>query len=650
MKSLKSGWCLFAIVLLLCASGCQSRTENSPTPTVGRAEGGGVDVGNMNAISVPGTHLVVTPPETWRQTISKDELLYQGPAGTSVRFSLSDLTDVTSPRAESLKLILDAREPRNQHKIVRFNGLEGVRTEWSSAGRMGRVRLYLVSELSDFVKVEMDFANAPGEVEEAEKLARSARILYKGQAIQGSLPQVVPISDIADRAYSFSGDCIGYHSVGCRGVYVEIRKSMIENQFMLSIGTSGADTGRIVELGPEAEVPFDQIRVEGPFLVSPDSQTRLEDIYARFSPDNRVPERNSMMVRPGYTYLLRTIAWPEEDLITKVRVESRNGVASLTYEKLVSVPESELQRQVDAINQYTRIVDVPKSSGEVVLFNRSVYGAYSYAGFNFEYGTSGNHFITANSWDLLYTGGSMGLGPSAVTGHLSDIVDLGEGRSLESVTKEDLPNGNDWEAGAHSYQPVRDHTYLVWNVTRDRRMIIGAVKVVEIAEDRAWILLQWRRVSIEEAPRTQRWIELGAGDEVKSVTLRYRPGLAIVEDSQSFSLLSGQNGASSPDTIIWTGALYTDTRPFKSESGFFRLPDGSRLSSIDVATIEGLRGRFAPSVNEPKAGQIYAFRSENYQYRVLGVIEVRAIRGFEIELGIRVLSRARAPHGWPIQW
>lgn len=624
-------------------------TGSSGTSRGGRAQGGGVDVGNMQSVSIPRTSMVVSQPANWNATSTETSLtLASAGSDAQIEFGPSDLA-LTSPNALGIKAALDARDRGRDHRIVRFNGLEGVRTD-SVPGADGRLRseLYIVSEMSDFVRVRLSAGNARAKAD-AERVLGTTRLLYRGAALNQS-EHTVDFDPAWPALYSFSRNCLRPTDPNCgTGVTASFHSQRSRDgsdELWMRLGNAGGESGRIVDLGPEAEVPFAEVRIDGQFLLSRASRTPLADVYVEFTPREQNIERREIVIQTGRVYLLRTISWPDEDMLVKVRFDhvAPNRVR-MVYQNLAAVPRETLQRQIDAINAYTRAVETPRERGEVTLYNRGYFDSYPYASFNFQHATSGNLFITFNSWDVLLSGErTTGANPRLSTPHsgnsIGSVVDLGAERTLDSVSQSDVPDFNhynrdrDWQGST----PIEGHTYLVWHLNYGSgTLTVGALRVLQQAA--SFTRLEWRRVSIGPAPHFQRWIPLPGNDGVREFSLGPNGHCFLVSET------CGEQGIYEESHLYSGGrsTLSIDTRPFTGTNGFLVLPSGTSFESVTADSLSAIREPGQPHIRDPQPGAVILVRHESFFFNSLAVMEIVSVDSTGIHGRIRTLTRARTP-------
>jgi len=645
MKSTLVLLTLLSLTLAACSPRGSQRSEPSKAQ-------GGVDVGNLQSTDVPATSAWMSYPSNWNSSKTGTELKLQNSSGSSVRAERAQIPDLASPTAISLQRYLQSKHPTRQYKIINLNGLEGVRADLLNNADRRQSDLYLVSELRDFIHIESDLLQTSGGIAQGEAILLTVRIRYAGVPYPSHAPKTVTIGQIEQQdtetsVYSLQDDCFSYSS-DCQtrqGVGI----GFYEKE--LNIGLAGYDTGRVVELGTQLQVPFEAIRVEGEFLVAPASTTPLSDIYTMFTPRNPQKDQSRLELKEGSVYLIRTISWPDEDMITKVRVDKLTAhSATLTYQKLVQVTTTTLQKQVDQLNQYTLEFEKPRERGEVTLFSRSHWDSSPYASFNFEYSTSGNMHITHNSWDLMFENGDDGkptLSSSYSGSGLGQVIDMGV-MDLNAVKLSHFPDPNGFSRDTDGAQARLGHTYLVYTYdysSDQNSAVFGAVQVLSLDPQGKWVQLRFRRLQVRQADHFQKWISLTTPQGVQTVTLQK------TADSRTsvflpFITKRADQGSHYYEDISFSdygpqdSYLRVDSRPFGADRGFFKLGAGRALESVTLAEIEALRGQFSHYA-PLEAGTLYAVLLENYYNKTVMVMRVDRLQPGSTQLSMRYLARAK---------
>lgn len=633
---------------------CSSPNDKKITPPRFK---GGVDVGNMTSALVPQTNATVSYPNHWSSSSSNNVLLVKNKSGSTIEAKKSEITDLISPTAISLQQYLKSKYPGRDYKIISLNGFEGVRAELVDTAASKSSDLYLVSELKDFIHIQSNLKKDDNGIAEGDNIILTVRVKYQGVPYQNAQVKTVTLEARTSEesryrfAYSFWGDCYTYSDQGCNpsgGVAVTY-----ERRF--SVGASGYDHGRVVELGPESQIPFDSIKVDGEYLVAPLSNTLISDIYTMFTPKNPQKDQGSIELKEGYVYLVRTISWPEEDLITKMRVEKINGgdVATITYQKLVYVKEEELQKQIDLVNKNTIENEMPNSNGEVTLYNRSVWGNYYYASFNFQYSTSGNMFITFNGWDFNFDNGCSGelsFQSSHSGSGIGQVIDLGI-KEINTVTQADFPDPNTYKRDC-GVEVVKGHTYAIYRYDsgeENASAIFGAVQVLDIDPNKTWVRLKFRRIKIASADYFQKWIQLSVPQGIQTVVLE-KTDNRLTTKFYPFINKRGDRGSHYYEEMGFsaysgdTDNLTVDSRPYGNKRGFYKLGTNASLDSVTVADIEALKGKFDRSIEFNK-GDVIAVLLDNYYDRTVMVMRVEEhTLNQSVKLSIKYLQRAKAPY------
>jgi len=646
---------LMILIAMLCVVACSPKDGDKGQDPL-RANGG-VDVGNMTSAIVPQTNASISYPNNWSSTSASNVLSVKNKSGSSIEAKKSEITDLSSPSAASLQQYLKTKYPDRSYKIVSFNGFEGVRAELVDTPSAKSSDLYIVSELKDFIHIQSNLKKDDNGIAEGDDIILTVRVKYQGVPYQNAQVKTVTLeartnSTSVDRhAYSLWGDCYTYSDQACNpsgGVAVAYERNFL-------IGTAGYDHGRVVELGPESQILFDSIRVDGDYLVAPLSNIPISDIYTAFTPKDLQVDQDSIELKEGYVYLVRTTSWPDEDLITKMRVEKVNGgdSAKITYQKLVYVKKDELQKQIDSINKNTIDNEMPISNGEVLLYNQSVWNNYFYASFNFQYSTSGNMFITHNGWDLSLSNGCSGKLSFSVphTGSgIGQATDLGS-KDIGAVALTDFPDPNTYKQDC-GIDVVKGHTYAVYHYAYGddtASAIFGAVQVVDIDPTNKWARLKFRRIKIGPADYFQKWVGLAVPQGIQKVVLE-KTNDWLTARFYPFINKRGDQGSHYYEEIdfsAYSGSqdyLSTDSRPYGNKRGFYKLGNNVAFDSVTIADVEALKGKFDRDVQFTK-GDVIAVLLDNYYDRTVMVMRVDEHKPNQsVELSIKYLERAKAPY------
>lgn len=492
------------LVLCFLFFSCAKESDRTINPKTIQNQGG-VDVGNMSssAVSIPLTNASLTVPGNWT-AITHDNILTLTNSGSStIKASRADIIDLVSPSQTALEQYLESQYPERDYKFIEINGLKGVRAEVLASFDETKSDIYLVSELHDFIHITSDLRTDINGLADGEKIILTVRLKYEGEAVKNSVSHTIVVTK---NSYSLSGDC---------EISFDIDPSSRKKCSGAPLNFSGSSIwlweGRIVELGTESEIPFDSIKVEGEYLVAPQTKISIADIYSTFTPKKQSVEQNELPVKAGHIYLLRTVDWPNEDLIVKIKVEElvEHKSLKITYQKLVTVPAKVLKKNVTIINKNTLENEMPLQTGEVTLYNRSATKNFYYASFNFQYSTSGNRFITNGNWDLTFHDFCESGEPRLLSGQTNESFDdtsVGaiiplENKNLDSVNKEDFtesefklsPCGITLEIGK-TYGVLHRNIYYE---------TLGAIQVIDLDKNNRWVRLKFRRISVIQNEKHQ---------------------------------------------------------------------------------------------------------------------------------------------------
>jgi len=632
------------LLLTVVIAACSTNGDKKHDPYKAQ---GGVDVGNMQSAMVPMTNASMSYPNSWSSSSTGNILSIQNKSGSVIEAKKSEITDLSSPNAIALQQYLKQKYPNREYKIVNFNGFEGVRAELVNATDQKSSDLYLISELKDFIHIQSNLKKSDNGITQGDQIILTVRVKYQGLPFQNSQVKTVILEARSDgaidrHAYSLWGDCYTYSDHDCNPSGVAIT---YKNDF--HIGTAGYDHGRVVELGSEKQIPFDSIKVDGEYLVAPISNIPISDIYTVFTPKDPQEDRDYIDLKEGYVYLLRTISWPDEDLITKMRVEKLNGgsSATITYQKLVYVKKDELQKQIDLINKFTLENELPLSAGEVTLFNRSIWNNYFYASFNLQYSTSGNMFITHNGWDLTFSNGCSG-NPSLNVPHtgagIGQVIDLGV-KELSAVAASDFPDPNNYKRNC-GVDLLKGHTYAAYHYDyrdNDASAVFGAVQVLDIDANGEWVRLKFRRIKIGPADYFQKWINLDLPQGIQSVVLE-KTSNWLTALFYPFINKRGDQGRHHNENIdFYDQLLSVDSRPYGNKRGFYKLGQNLSIDNVSLADVEILKGKFESYI-DLQQGDVIAVLLENYYDKTVIVMRVDVLKPDQsVKLSLKYLLRAK---------
>ena len=511
--------------------------------------GGGVDVGS-HKVEIPGSMAQVTVPGKWVTKVDGDILKIVSPVGVQVHLMKVTGGSPWGVHFDSLPSVL-----RHQHpgwRLAQFSsgGMRGVRVDAPSEGRPQesvrsddlqepqlRSRIVLMSEQGALIKVDVSeprstLKSVATDLKEVPQILSSVRIPYGGVPLTNQISRIVEIFDHArneniDRSYySFSGHC--FYSFRDKSPKAntcsadsERKVSSIFQGSHFNVGTAGYDRGHIVDLGPNENglmgKVYESVLVHDGKIKVLGKQVPVENIYKLFETEDPSPETTRLTLKEGHVYLIRTISWPDEDAIFKVHVQKINQTQSivLTYEPLVSVDRSILQKWVDEMNRYTSLIEAPRTQGHVTLYNRAFYNSYPHAGFNIEFSSSGNHFYTNNHFDVLFEGDRLLVQLGALD--RSIILDLGD-RDLNSVSSQELEDLNplrrskpwNWKRSSRQASVVVGHTYFIeindlhGNQAQALLRITGQGETFELQKHMSAfkkINIEFRRLKLGLAPR-----------------------------------------------------------------------------------------------------------------------------------------------------
>lgn len=312
-------------IFLLCflISACAGNNDKTISPQTVKAQGG-VDIGNMSSSAVPQTNAYFDVLGSWTSKIEGNLLILENASFSKIEASKANLEGLNSLDVEDIKVHLEIKFPNRTYNLININGLKGVRAELTETDSTRTSDIYLISEDKDLIHIVSHLNNSDDGIAEGEQIISTVKVKFKGVAYKSSPVKTIDLSHQEDEKvyrYSLTQDC--WESETCTGSIIQIK------DYILSV------KGNIVELGPE--MTFDAIKVEGEFLVAPNSKFPISDIYA----DDR--GQSVLRMKSEFVYLIRIDEGPEQGLIIKLEVtgELLSQNTKIKFQKLVAVkPES----------------------------------------------------------------------------------------------------------------------------------------------------------------------------------------------------------------------------------------------------------------------------------------------------------------------
>lgn len=612
-------------------------------PLLAFAEGG-IGVGNLRnkAEEIPDSKMMISYNESWKSAIKSNKLILESKYGSIIEAKLTKGSELNIPPGKNLQSYMTEEQPEHQWRLVDVEGLKGVRGDQLLNENEKSTIVYLASDSSDFIQVTAYLKNNPLDQKEGEEILGSVRIKYLGKPIINS-----PVKKVALNHYgSFADD---YFPLDRYTPVNSVASYFPGGDNILKIGAAGAQWGRIVDLGPNSEVPFDKIQIRGKYLEAPQGAIPLDDIYTVFTPNTLTKGQNSLKLQEGHVYLIRTIDWPEEDLITKIRVESlASGKRVITYQKLVYVDPRVLQKQVDQMVEYSKKYEQPISTGTVTLYERVKWDSYPHASFSFEYSSSGNVHITNNGWDIRFEAynNQPYLFASRSGSEASALIPFSH-MDFNQIQKKDFPKSI--RGYPERIVMQKDDIYGVYHKVYTEKggvgSIYGVLKVLDIAPDFSWVKLKFRRIALEAATPMLEWEELPVNSNVEKRLIdptrdqchfrncSLEPGSPI---EFYFTTFNGSTSYGKPE-------IHVDSRPFGSKRGFLKLKNKKNLKDYSLEEINHLKGDFVSRLTNYSSGEIYFVNFEDYEQRILMIFKIeRVISEGKIEFSLRTFKHLKA--------
>ena len=512
----------FALILCLIL-GCSKKPGSSDTgrtasPVVVdpvKAQDGGVDVGNK-ICQIPNTKVYFVAPKNWpcsevkRTTAAEStegsKLVIANSFASSIEASIAKL-DLVSATPFTLEKYLEYKykDSARDYKQIKINGLQGVRADIVNTNQEKKSDIYLITELKEIIHIKTQLNSNEDGFSNGEKIVSSVQVKYLGVPVKDSSPRKISLGFMEKYETLTETNCDHDH---CKGVSLIYNSSELTtyNNLQLNAGT-------FVKLGNSKDISFDSVKAEGQYINGTGMPIKIEDFYNAFSPDSTQEKVTSITPAAGDIYLLKTKNWPEEDLISKIQIDSVNKGESLnlTVQKLIYVPTHILKEQIEIMNKNTYGNEAPLSEGEVILINSKVSQNSNYDKFNFFYSNSGNKFATKDTWDVRFESTENLLPILSSNAIYYTDIEFGN-KDLQSLTKEDFPAFKiapgffDKSDPVPQIQTDKTYGYISMHTTREQGLTYGAVKVLQIAPDQTWVHLKFRRIYLGPIEHYQEWV------------------------------------------------------------------------------------------------------------------------------------------------
>lgn len=616
----------------------QDRTIN---PQTVKAQGG-VDVGNMSSsAAIPLTNATITFPKKWEAISSDDILTLSNGSSSTIKASRGYFEDLVVSTQLGLKKYLENKYPNRLYELYETNGLLGVRSEFEVSETSKHVDIFLMSETQEIIHINGDLNKSNNGFFEGDKIVSTVRIKYQGSPFEAAAKKTVTLENGID--YSFYGDCFGSQP-NCSGVVVRYGFGKSKKGLIVGVGR-GFQRGRIIQLGSENEVPFESVKVDGEFLISPKTKVSIADIYTTFTPETPNVEQRFLDLKDNHVYLIRTIGWPSDDMVVKLKVNNADErKASITYEKLVAVKPEALQKQIDSINQNTIKNEMSLESGEITLYNHAIFRNIVYSSFNFQYSTILNRFITNDSHDFIVGNAcdkKPTLIPAAIAGSIADIIPFNN-KNIDLISRADFPEASSkGTIGGDTCDGLieigKTYGFVHHRSGKAPAAVFGAIQVIDFDKNGAWARLKFRRISVEKPHHFQAWTPHPQFFENAKVQISIEKNFCFHDpfECKIYEFISMKT-AQGADKLLINACMY------ENDCGFFNFGNKVDLNSLTIKDLENKKGRFQTSTNF-SSGDVIGVYSENYYSKVLLVFKVGDyFAGKSISADIRYLKTERS--------
>jgi hypothetical protein len=534
------------------------------------AQGGGVDVGNFNVVNIPNSNLELDIPVEWKQQLSGDSVTLTTSYNGLIKVKPANFAGNQLLKAEEIINYMNATTGRSYRKLV-INGLDSV--EYASPNMLER-DLFVISPTNKVI----NFTGVVNikDTKSFKTALRTIRFKFRGvkslghKDITKDIVVYTASGSDTNNAVVFKDECAGYN---CGyGVH-----SSLTSDDILYIGTSGYSTGKVIDLGIDYK-DYDKINVSGDYILFPDTKVELDKIYSKFSTQKPTENLSRIKLKEGHVYLVRTINWPEEDMLFKMRVDNLNSGKdmTITFKRLVEVPARNLKRYVLDMNRYTEEVEAKKNSGIVTLYDRSLWaGGYAPSTFNFFYGTRDNQFITRNSWDMGFDGGSRSV--FRCSNSRCEIFSLG-GVALDKIYLKDFPEPNYIGLKRSRAAIEVGNTYLImsyeYSYDYDAKGVWAAFTILDQEEGlKRWVKVKWKKFKSEKEVDPFILTNFHIDSSIKESSFKRRYGHSLYADFMGLENYCSSDIHLSPDRFSFGSNFQGGTHRIKKKLENIKLND-----------------------------------------------------------------------------
>lgn len=613
---------IFVLNLTLLFS-CQKHVEKSIAPGHSSPEIN-IEKFKILTVAIPQTNIFMTNSDGWITSIAEESLIFTKNVSSIISVKKTVLGDIVSPNPIGLREYLKQVHPDRDFKLFSINGLEGVRADFIDSKEIAQFELYLISEANDLINIKSAFYQS----EESDTIIKSIRMKFIGDAIYHSKPNTVTIPQ-PSWIFSFMNECYD------RQTKCETGDAWAA--FSDTIMTRGNKSG-IVALGNK--INFDSISADGEYITTEKSKILVSSLNRMFNKEsddlyfNRIKK-----TEVGHTYLIRTVDWPNQDIITKVRVDalSRESI-TITYQKLFSASRKSLVQRIAALNQNTIRYEQKMDSGELTLVKlNSTAESQAHSSFNLRFSTSNNPHLTQNTWDLDFEYNRLKIDIKTFDGEIGEIFSIDK-KDITDVTLENFPNPRLYDTNKSlDIEISKGKIYGFYHFYNNPEQgdIYGVVQVLDFNVQEKWVRLKFRRLADKKTERFQKWVDKPIWDGLSDELLHV--------DDPYFKPASSNGSNINFNSIADT--LYLTSNPYGKDRGFFNFGGKADIESISQQEIESRAGEFSAKV-DIKQGDVIGVYIEDYFNKMILLIRIDThTRGSYAQLTTRYFYFKEAQYG-----
>lgn len=623
-NSIKHSAVLRILILILSISSCGSNqdSDSNLSPTLLQNEETKTTI-TISTTGIPNTNAFMTNTDKWTSSVNNNILTFTSNTSSTVTARKSEIKHIASPNQIGLKLYLEELHPERDYQEFEVNGLKGVRANFVNTESKKQADIYLISEIKDFIHITTDLISSEDDYLKGEKIISSVRIKYTGEAVKNSDTKTV-VLDEKSWPFSFNKHC-SMRTSECNGNNVW---TYFDN-FNTEMSVNGVNS-IIIELGPDSESRFDSTKTNGEFIETSVERILISSLNSSFNQKGHTKAGNRIKIKSGYVYVIRTVNWPNEDVITKFKIDSiKEDKITITYSKLLELSKKNLNQQLAILNKNTSESAEALDEGEITLMADN--------GFTFKDWTAKPHDTSYDYCDFELQYSKLTTCDSDSRGEIAEIFKL-ENKDFSNLTKDDFPNPTSFSPGKNQDVEVEvGKTYGIYRHTNSEKTgaVYGVIQVNKVDENNKWVRLKFRRIYSGKSERFQNW-------QSHDVTPEPWNELLLENDVYYYP---GGGPANQGNGIVFSpfdDILSIESNPYGNERGFYNFGNKVDFHRITKQDVESKSNQMVNLI-DIRVGDVIGIFTENYFYKNILLIKITAhTRGMSVNFDTKYFYSATA--------